>query len=354
MKAGEHFSLDENIRCTILTHEIALSEIIGTIPNYNIYFRFEGKKWEFIVADDSTKYIHAIEAYSNSEGFKLEGKFSIISLEEIKSIIANCVKEFEKYLEGLDLSYEKRFVAFIDIIGFKNIIVQSVENKEILKEIIEATKELRFEFLKRKQENPAYKLFNIIDPYKTRVHQVSDCIIISKLAHKNGSLHELILDSAFAIHLLIKHNLLCRGCISYGNVYHTDEYIIGPAYVEAFLGEEKEFVPAVNLSEEVYQIAQSYSHYDYFYPYNKTPEQNYFEKFILPHSKGKYYIDYFNDVGHIDVEDKLIHYNKLRNIIIKEYTGAEDYKIKAKYLWMIDKFNDSKGVKEKVLELINK
>lgn len=354
MKSGEGFSLDENIYCTILTNDIALTEIIGTISNYNIYFRCEDNKWEFTVADDSTKYIQAIEAYSYLEGFKLEGKLSTINLEEIKSIIANCVKEFEKYLEGLDLSYEKRFVAFIDIIGFKNIIAQSVENKEILKEIIEATKELRFEFLKRKHENPAYKLFNIIDSYKTRVHQVSDCIIISKIAHKNGSLQELVLDCAFAIHLLIKHNLLCRGCISYGDVYHTDEYIIGPAYVEAFLGEEKEFVPAVNLSEEVYLMAQSYFHYDCFNPSNKTSEQNYFEKFMLPHSKGKYYIDYFNDVGHIDVEDKLIHYNKLRDIIIKEYTGAEDYKIKAKYLWMIDKFNNSNLVKNSQLESIMK
>jgi hypothetical protein len=242
----------------------------------------------------------------------------------------------------------------VDIIGFKSLIESSTENPSKLKEIIKATEELRFEFLHRKKENKMYKVLSIKDPYKTKVHQISDCIIISKLAHKNGSLHELLADCSFAIHLLIKHKLLCRGCISYGDVYHTDEYIIGPAYVEAYLGEEKEFVPAVNLSKEVYNLAQLYPHYNYYEQGIVTFESNYFDTCILPHTKDKYFIDYFSDGDHIDVEDTKIHYEKLKTLIIKEYQEAVNYKIKAKYLWMIDRFNDSKGVKNKVIEKIDK
>ena len=250
-----------------------------------------------------------------------------------------------------DRHYQERLVAFIDIIGFKSIIDRTVVDPTYLESIIAAISEIRDQFINDRntalQKMIRDQLFP--DEFETHVIQVSDCMVISKLAHPPGALQSLVIDIALAIHILISHGLLCRGRIERGKVFHSEEYIIGPAYIAAYLAESAEFVPAVTLSADLQEFGARNQ------PDNPKLEE-YFNHFVIPHIKNTYFIDYFNDLeGFIDMlEDPIQHYAGLRDIIEREYNNASDYRVKAKYLWMIDRFNESRIVKDRRLRKLRK
>ena len=254
-------------------------------------------------------------------------------------------------LEPVSKRYQDRVIAFIDIIGFKKIVEKTVTDQAYLGSIIDAIAEIRGQFIDD-PKSPFQQMVRTVlfeDDFDTQVIQVSDCIVISKLANIPGALQYLIGDVTLAIHILISHGLLCKGRIECGKVFHTDKYIIGPAYNAAYLGEEAEFVPAITLSKGLREFGTN----------NRSDDvqvEKHFDTFVIQHIHDNYYIDYFNDLeGYIDVfETPAEHYGKLRRIIEDEYCIATDYKIKAKYLWMIDKFNASCVVKEKKLQPIEK
>ena len=332
----------------------------GKISDHRFCFRARGADWSFAVADENSNVSEPAAILAEDQGFLISGSWNDYGEEHAifdraEKIILDCAKKYLEYAKLAPRKYQDRIVAFVDIIGFKAIVEKTVNDQAYFNRIIDSIAEIRDQFLKhpnsefqKKARDLFYDPF-VLPDYKTMVLQVSDSMVISKLANVHGALEALVLDIALTIHILIKHGLLCKGCIEYGKVYHTDEYIIGPGYTAAYLGEEKEFMPAVSFSKEVYNLAiQKRS--------SSARVRDYFDNFVVPHTPDRSFIDYFNDLeGYIDVfERPQEHYGKLRRIIQDEYTRAKDYKIKAKYLWMIDRFNESKIVRSGFIEPIHK
>lgn len=332
----------------------------GKIGDHRFYFIAKDRNWRFSVADGNSNISAPEEIFSAEHGFFLTARLhdsrktsSII--DKAEKLILNCAKKYIVYSKSAPRKYQDRIVAFIDIMGFKEIVENTVNDNAYFNGIIAAIGEIRSEFM----QHPISEIQKLgrdflYDPvelpdYQTMVHQVSDCMVISKLASVHGALEDIVMDIAFAIHILIKQGLLCRGCIEYGKVYHNQEYIIGPGYTAAYLGEGKEFVPAVSFSKEVYNFGLKKRSRD-------LRAKNYFNKFVIPHFSNRYFIDYFNDFeGNIDVfELPQKHYGKLKSIIQNEYAKANDYSVKAKYLWMIDHFNESNIVKSGLINPIRK
>jgi hypothetical protein len=147
-----------------------------------------------------------------------------------------------------EIVMEERFVAFIDILGFTDIIKQiekhnTKDNPELarIKSILS--------FMNEETTDPNYaadlpiyvKTENGIiekelgDP---RLTYVSDCIIISAEPTLEGfkglsrKIHKITADLAY-------DGIFCRGAISKGLLFHHDKILFGSAYIKAFKLEEE-------------------------------------------------------------------------------------------------------------------
>ena len=144
---------------------------------------------------------------------------------------------------------EDRFVAFVDILGFKNILARVEENfdSEEFKRL-----ESVLNFMNEETHDPNYSADlpvyeksecgefliekELGDP---RLTYISDCIIISAEPTLDGfkglsrKIHKITADLAY-------DGIFCRGAISKGKMYHQQRVLFGSAYLRAYYLEENE------------------------------------------------------------------------------------------------------------------
>lgn len=120
------------------------------------------------------------------------------------------------------MGYEKRAVAFIDILGFKSI-ANDVNNFEIIKKV--AT-------LIKKEKKNADKWNKSVKNNIFLENYFSDSIIMSS-SLEFGGFYNLLKQVSFFMQMLIEYGFIARGGISIGDVYHKDGMIFGPALIEA-------------------------------------------------------------------------------------------------------------------------
>jgi len=146
-------------------------------------------------------------------------------------------------------SYQERFIAFLDIIGFSDIIQRSkLPDPEIsIKQIVSALD------VPGPIEEGKLIIGNVGDISKSdhKLTQFSDSIIISTEFSKAGLLNLINHIDKIAFSFL-KLGFLCRGGIAQGMLYHENNNAFGPAMLEAYdLEHDKAIYPRVILSEEV-------------------------------------------------------------------------------------------------------
>lgn len=121
--------------------------------------------------------------------------------------------------------YEKRIVAFVDILGFKTIIEDSVCDTSLRRKVLEATEIIH--------SRRGGKIEG------TQVTTFSDSAVISYPLNMRNALFYTIID---IIHLQLElgnKGLMLRGGIAIGDVYHDDDIVFGPAMNEAYFLESK-------------------------------------------------------------------------------------------------------------------
>lgn len=135
-------------------------------------------------------------------------------------------------------NYEKKIVAFIDILGFKYI----VENTNKAFSIIEIIGNIK----KSKKE-----MIREISEEEIEITWFSDCIVIS--APQSIYYLQLLLQILQEIQCeLIQVGILLRGGISMGDCFHKNEKLFGPAMNRAYELESKiAIVPRIVLSKEL-------------------------------------------------------------------------------------------------------
>lgn len=123
--------------------------------------------------------------------------------------------------------YDKKYVFFIDILGFKN----KIENSKTPEEIINIIDILRNDFYRQKNKKTKLNL---------NITQVSDCIVISFPKDTNFEMFQMLMIISYVqINAFIKHGLLLRGACTFDNIIHDEKYLFGKAYQNAYLLEEK-------------------------------------------------------------------------------------------------------------------
>jgi hypothetical protein len=238
------------------------------------------------------------------------------------------------------MKYENRVVAFIDILGFKNMLDETVNKKdedleENIDKLIAAYNEINE--LWKEDRNDNSKLNS-----SRKVTIFSDSIVVSFQVSEPSQVFKTLVDIKHLVMSLVNREILCRGAISVGKLIHTDEYIFGPALVEAYTLESKAALyPRIILDREIVKIGAENRNQvnDYF------EEQNSLEMLLEKDSDGMYYIDYFFKAAMEldDVATDFPHYiETLGNIIrsgLKASSHSSKSSVRIKFLWMRERYN---------------
>lgn len=219
--------------------------------------------------------------------------------------------------------YKKAAVAFVDILGFKNMVDASENDKDEFDNIYSALEVMKY----RKKKNRKIERQDGI-----RVSIFSDSIVISH----SGSpiiivLEDLIEDVMYLQNDLLKYNITCRGGISVGKIYHSKSKVFGPALVEAIQLEKHADYACIVIENNVFKKCAEYSGMEA----NDKQVQNIKDKYLRKDDNDKniLFVDYLHKLS-------ALHHSYIKNFIQKsKEDNRDDDKVYKKYLQLENYFN---------------
>lgn len=155
--------------------------------------------------------------------------------------------------------YEKRVVAYIDILGFKNLINQTItkqgrDRKNAIAFVDHVYKTIRREFHQYLNLRRQPCKFDSI-----RFTMFSDSIVLSILAKHEYQIAAAV-DAIRKVQMkLLRNGIIFRGAMTIGKLRHTASTLFGPALIEAYQIESAIAIfPRVVVSEEIATIMRNY------------------------------------------------------------------------------------------------
>lgn len=218
------------------------------------------------------------------------------------------------------INYKNKIVCFIDILGFADMI-------------------------DRKYISDPGKIYDILSEIKTsitdwaeapiaskidlQITQFSDCIVFSFVPTR----HYFMTFNFFkelSIKMIMKHGVIFRGGITYGQIFHDPEMIYGPAMNRSYRLESKEAVyPRIIIDKSALELKDD----------DGKTISDYPGQFVFQLTASGYsYIDYIVDVNSYVNQHE--YYERLRSLINKGLVLPEG--IREKYEWMRDEYNKAK------------
>ncbi len=241
------------------------------------------------------------------------------------------------------MNYENRIVAFIDILGFSALLDETVgkngiDNEKRIDEVIRAYGMIRGIWDLDKRVGGQL----VSTSSSKRVTIFSDTIVVTFRAEEPSEVFYTLLEIKWLIMRLLDHRILCRGAVSLGKLIHTDEYIFGPALVEAHLLESKAALyPRVILDRSVVETGATFKDSGH----SRQEERKYVESLLEKDSDGMYYIDYFfkaqSELDDPDY-DFPAYIDNLGEIIRKGLMASAHHSkvdLRIKYSWMRERYN---------------
>jgi hypothetical protein len=149
----------------------------------------------------------------------------------------------------LSYEYEDRYVAFIDILGFSDLILRTLGTSPTVSvddvvRALEVPEEVQLDGI-------ILGRIGDISAARHTLTAFSDSIAISTIASEQGLMNLLFHVRAIVFRLL-RVGFLCRGGIARGLAYHLEGKIFGPAVLEAYkLENHVAEVPRVILQPEI-------------------------------------------------------------------------------------------------------
>lgn len=139
------------------------------------------------------------------------------------------------------MQFEEKIVAFIDVLGFKNMVKEAESGSGIsLTEIMNHLSKLGTaeDSSKFQKYGPTicHKSETIRRDLNFKVTQISDCAIISSEISPAGVIN-LVSHCFGAVIELLLRGIMCRGYITKGSIFHNDNYVIGSGYQDAYTKE---------------------------------------------------------------------------------------------------------------------
>ena len=147
------------------------------------------------------------------------------------------------------MPYSERYVAFIDILGFSDIVKRSETDSKLFDALVKTLSDIQ-----------AHELIPGADAedVQFQFQTFSDSIVLSSTRTMNGLGYMLSSIQRLAINLLQEQHLI-RGGIARGKLYHEKGVMFGPAFMEAYRI-ERTFAkyPRIILNKETYEDYKNY------------------------------------------------------------------------------------------------
>lgn len=256
--------------------------------------------------------------------------------------------KIEKNKVKIDTSeYENRAIAFIDILGFKSIIDETVggskestEKRSVLFGIMEYIANLEVDIFKdtdfENETNDERCIF-------------SDSVVISYDDKKDvGNAFNLLLEvSAIQFELMLM-GYATRGGITFGGLYHKNNVVFGPAMNYAyFLESEKAVFPRIIVSSEFLEYAKENES-----PQNSKKEEiKFIYSLLKKDSDGYYFVDYLSEYGFADSYEENVYCLKIIKEFILQGLKKTDDRVKAKYIWLKNYYNSIVKEQDEIIDL---
>ena len=252
-----------------------------------------------------------------------------------------------------DFEYEYRLVAFVDLLGFRSFLSKH-GLKEVLKSLRIFYKEAGKESFHQHYTKQGYghndtKALSI-EAVRKEDHRItifSDLIVISYRSTKeyiNWNFNELLERLYYAQGYLMHRGLLIRGGITYGRLFHTDDYCVGPALVRAYeLEYKKAFYPRVILDPKLlrFPIFRKWAEESHFLFYDYKENlwgTNLFSRIHILCSNDYSKVDKY---GLIQTRNSVYYDLICLSEIIQEGLGSRDDRTVEKAKWMAVRFNET-------------
>lgn len=228
--------------------------------------------------------------------------------------------------------YENRVVLFLDILGFKKIIDDTVEKGKDRQDRIEKL----YETLRLTGE----EVSRINKGTSKVITQFSDSIVVSFKENDTKEITTFFQSILSLVIKLISREIICRGAISYGKLIHTDDFVFGPALNDAYLTESSAALyPRVILDKSVVDTLRTNYNAKTSDVLAKMRVEAKVMSTLNIDTDDKLYIDYFTGALTLIHDPSILDYfSNLRRFI----SGGHRYttpNIKIKYGWMKNKFN---------------
>lgn len=233
--------------------------------------------------------------------------------------------------------YQDRVVCFIDILGFKQHINDTIDkngddDEKKISAIADAFEIIRT-YLEMDEKHPISK--------GVEITHFSDCIVITFKTNVESGVFYALLHLLWVQMSLIRNGMLIRGAIVRGKLTHTKREIFGPALIDAYEMEQSAAIyPRIVLDADIIEtgIKNKASH--------NLPQHELesIMHLLKKDSDGMYYLDYLglkslNELDDAEYES-YVYLLGIRELIVVglKYKNPS---LKIKYKWMKEKFNAS-------------
>ncbi|WP_277587532.1 hypothetical protein [Psychrobacillus antarcticus] len=147
-----------------------------------------------------------------------------------------------------EVNYEKKLVLFLDVLGFSNLVRESMDDNQKFKMILEFLSDLQT-YIKEQQEfEIKHEEFQRIikkvigknseqqyeNPSKFEYTMFSDSLVISLSFKSFESLKGLITRMGILQAKYMSKGMLLRGGITFGELHHEGSICFGPAFLRAY------------------------------------------------------------------------------------------------------------------------
>lgn len=216
-----------------------------------------------------------------------------------------------------EYKYEKKLVAFVDILGFRNK-TDATEGY--------AKKPVHLMLSQIRQYIRMHNHTSIINIPNSHYYVFSDSSMFSA---KEDDFDNLIYIIAQLQFLTATNGFFLRGGLTYDYIYDENEYFYGRGMNRAYEMESKEAVYPriiIDFKEDIKDYVKN-------------------NDWILQDEDGKYYIDFLREVteGSVAIRYTNLYsrynYDTIRDYIIKELRESKETKIREKYIWLTKYFN---------------
>lgn len=228
--------------------------------------------------------------------------------------------------------FEERFIAFVDILGFKNIVKKASQDEQYQKKV----SAILYHIAKIKTDNydnehAQYGKYSDVAVY-------SDSIVISYPCELNddSTLVYLLVDLVYLSLTLARNDIFIRGGVTVGKVIHDKNISWGPAFVSAYeIEEENAIYPRIIIDKSV--IDRNKEIEEKIGGFNEDDDVS---DLIEQDADGLFYLDYLAQWEEFDAEDD--YFDCLKDIssnVIRNINNAPNAKIKMKYIWYANYYN---------------